>query len=644
MASYIESSFLTSPHQYSASSTYRSTKRFLCAKQSLISALMTLSVTLLVGTLLYPQITLATPHQHNAMPTLPNSITLPAKQKNLGQPEFFSRGKILLQPRAGLPFKALDNLVKVHGGKARKIGQSNLYIVDLPEYAEEGIVVRLQNHPYLKFVELDKKYSSSLIPNDEYFGWAWHHSQIGTPAAWDISQGNGITIAVLDSGVFSAHPDLATNIVSGWNFYDGNSNTQDILGHGTAVAGSIAAITDNRIGVSAIAGQANIMPLRVTDTNGYGYGSAITQALVYASDNGARLANISFENLSSSSSIRTAAQYMKDNNGLVVVSAGNTGAYENFTSTSSMIPISATDQYDMIANFSSYGNYVALAAPGTSIMTTIGENVYGPSSGTSIASPLVAGVASLMMSANPTLSNLEIENLLYSTAVDLGDPGRDPYFGYGRVDAAAAVQAAIDAVPAIDTEAPTATIAEPLDGATVTGIVPVDVDATDNMGLSRAELWINDTVVAIDTSMPFAFAWDSTGVPNGMTNLTAHVFDAAGNRASSIVAVNVDNHTEPPPPVTDTEAPIVQLINPVAGNVSGNVTISADANDNYGANGITLSLYIDASLVATGTGSTMAYSWNTRPKKIYGTYTIKAVAQDAAGNTSSTSVNVNVIK
>ena len=130
-----------------------------------------------------------------------------------------------------------------------------------------------------------------------------------------------------------------------------------------------------------------------------------------------------------------------------------------------------------------------------------------------------------------------------------------------------------------------------------------------------------------------------------MTNLVAHVFDAAGNMASSTVEVIVDNQVQPPPTV-DTEPPVVSIINPVAGNVSGKVTISVDASDDSGAAGITLSIYnIDGTLNATGTGSTLGTSWNTRPKRVSaGMHTIQIVAKDAAGNTTNTSVNVNVIK
>ena len=559
--------------------------------------------------------------------------------------EEWAKGRILVMPRAGLPARAFADILKEHGGRARKIGQSDLYIVELPEYSEVGAVEKLRNHPHLKFVELDRVVSAALVPDDPYYVNAWHLSKIGVPAAWDITQGIGVTIAILDTGISSTHPDLAANMVQGWNFYDNTSNTSDVIGHGTIVAGTAAAVSNNSVGVSSVAGQSKIMPLRITDANGYGYYGLIAQALTYAADNGVKVANISFQNISSSSGVQAAAQYMKNKNGLVVVAAGNTGALETYTTTTTMIPVSATDQFDIKKDFSSYGSYVSLAAPGVNIWSTNNNSsaLYASFAGTSFASPVVGGVIALMMSANPKLNSSEIESLLFSTAVDLGAIGRDPYYGHGRVDAAAAVQAAKSVTPIQDSESPVVSILDPLGGATVTGLVPVDVEATDNVGVTRAELWVNDVSVAMDSSPPFAFTWDSTGVSNGTASLAVRVFDAADNIATSSVAVDVDNPI--PSPLVDTQPPAIQIINPVAGNVSGNVNISINAFDDNGASGISLSIYIDGILKATGNGSSLATSWNTRSKGVkVGMHTIKAVGKDAAGDISTVSVTVNVVK
>ena len=558
--------------------------------------------------------------------------------------ETWAKGRILVMPRAGLPEKELAKILGAHGGKGRKIGQSDLYIVDLPANAsEKAIVARLAHHPHLKFAELDHLVSSDLIPNDPYYGSAWHLPKIGGASAWDSSQGAGVTIAILDSGVDSAHPDLATRMVPGWNFYDNNANTSDVYGHGTKVAGTAAATSNNSAGVAAVAGQSKIMPIRVTDLSGMGYYGMIAQGIVYAADHGARVANASFRALPSSLTVQNAAQYMKNKGGLVVVSGGNTGIQESYTQTTTMIPVSATDGNDARASWSSYGNYIALAAPGAGIWTTSRGGGYGAVSGTSFSSPVTAGVVALMMAAKSTLANTQVESLLYSTAVDLGAAGRDPYYGYGRVNAARAVQAAAGATETADTQAPAVSISAPVGGATVTGLAGVNVTATDNVGVTRVELRVNSTTVAIDTSAPFGFTWDSAGTPNGVSNLVAYAFDAADNsKASTAVTVNVANGTVTVP--KDTTPPVVKIINPVAGNVSGtNVAISVNATDDSAAAGITQTVYVDGVLKATGTGSTLGYNWNIR-KVAAGTHTIEVVTKDAAGNASPASVNVTVIK
>jgi thermitase len=559
--------------------------------------------------------------------------------------ESFAKGRILVVPRAGLPVAEFSRILKQQGGgKVKKVGQSDLHIVDVPVHAEESIVASLSDHPHLKLAELDRRVPPSMTPNDPYYGSEWHLPKISAQNAWNTTQGSGITIAILDSGVNGAHPDLSAQMVPGWNFYDNNSDTSDVFGHGTLVAGTASAITNNGTGVSSVAGQSKIMPIRITDTSGYGYASTIAQGLVWASDNGVRVANVSFGGAVGILSVQNAAQYMKDKGGLVIAAAGNTGTELTTTPTTTMIPVSATDANDAIASWSSYGNYVAMSAPGVSIWTTRREGDYKTASGTSLSSPLTAGVVALMMSANSKLSSLEIESLLFSSAIDLGAAGRDTYYGYGRIDAAAAVQASIGGATVQDTEAPSVLILNPLEGAVVNGLVPVDINAFDNVGVSRAELWVNGTNVATDSSSPFAFTWDSAGMQNGGATLTVLVFDAANNMGTSSINVTVDNPAQPI--VQDTEPPVVTITNPVAGNVSGNVTISVNASDNSSTADIALAVYIDGVLKATGTGGTLSTTWNTRTKglKAGTTHTIKATATDAAGNMSAASVNVTIAK
>lgn len=549
--------------------------------------------------------------------------------------------RVLVSPRAGLPAGDFRALLAVHGGKARKMGQSELYVVDLPAgVSERAVQQRLARHRLLKFAELDRRIAPAYAANDPYLGSQWHLGTIGAATAWDQSQGAGVTIAILDSGIDASHPDLAARMVAGWNFYDGNSDTRDVHGHGTAVAGAAAATSDNATGVAAVAGKANLMPVRIADANAYAYWSTVAQGLTWAADHGARIANISYNGVAGSSTVASAANYLRGKGGLVVVAAGNDGNDPGFAATTAMIPVSATNSADQRTGWSNYGAFVALAAPGEGIWTTNRGGGYSAWSGTSFASPVTAGVVALMMARRPDLPNTTIESLLYASARDLGTAGRDANFGHGRVDAAAAVAAAAAAAPAADTTPPTVAIGSPAGGSTVSGTVTVDVAASDNVGVARVELSVGGTVVGIDSAAPFAFAWDSTGAANGSRSLVATAYDAAGNRTNSAaVSVNVANTL--PPVAADTTPPLVALVNPVAGAVSGTVTVSTSASDDRGAAGIRQQLYVDGKLAASGSGATLSYAWNTRRVRA-GTHTLKVVATDASGNSVAASVSVSV--
>lgn len=552
------------------------------------------------------------------------------------QPTEWVKGRVIVQTRAGLSDAELGKIVKVHGGKASRIGKSDLHIIDLPgNMSETAVQAQLARNPHLKFAELDGLVRPNLTTNDPYLGSEWHLAKIGATIAWDSATGTGVTIAILDTGVDVSHPDLADKIVPGWNFHNNTSNIADDYGHGTKVAGTAAASTNNGIGVAGVAAATRIMPIRISDSAGTGSWSAMAQGLTYAADKGVRVANISFM-VGGISTVQSAAQYMKSKGGLVFVSAGNTGVAYSAAPSSSLIVVGATAFDDTVASFSTFGPYVSLSAPGVGIYTTAKGAAYGAVNGTSFASPIAAGVAALVMAANPGLSSTQVESLLFSTALDLGSAGKDAYYGNGRIDAAAAVKAAL-ALPVADTRSPTVSITSPGNSSTVSGLVVVDVMAADNVGVSRVELRANGSLVAADYSAPYGFSWDSSTSTNGMNNLTALAYDAAGNLATStVVSVNVANNV-----VADTTPPAVTINNPVNGSVvaSGTLLIATNATDNLGAASLLQTLLIDGRQVASATGGKLSYNWNTR-KLAAGSHTISVTASDAAGNRSISSVSV----
>jgi subtilisin family serine protease len=432
-----------------------------------------------------------------------------------------AKGRVLVRPRAGLPEEELDRVLKPHGGRrVAVIEQIGVHVVELPEQADEAAVARML-----------EKNPPTLVPNDTLYPKEWHHPKIATPTAWNATRGLGVTIAILDSGVDAAHPDLAGAMVPGWNVYDSNSDTRDVYGHGTKVAGAAAAIGNNSGGVAGVAYQARIMPMRVTDLSGWAWASTLSQGLAWAADRGARVANMSFQGVCSSSTVLSAAQYFRNKGGVAVAAAGNTGALLSGSQNSALICVTATTSSDARASWSSYGAFVDVAAPGVGIYSTTRGGSYASVSGTSFASPIVAGVYALMKAANGSLAPSTLDKALTSTARDLGSAGWDQYYGWGRVDAAAAVAKA-QQTSASDTQNPAVSITSPT-GGKVTGVVPVDVKATDNVGVARVELYARGSLVASDTLVPYRFSWDTRRLAKGSARLEARAYDAAGNTAAS---------------------------------------------------------------------------------------------------------------
>ncbi|WKJ89433.1 S8 family serine peptidase [Methylomonas montana] len=546
-------------------------------------------------------------------------------------------GQILVQPKAGLPAAEFEKIVKGHQGKvAEKIGNLPVHIISVPDHAEEAVVRALSKNPHIEFAELDMDHEMSATPNDPLFGSAWHLPKIQAPTAWDVANAAGITIAILDTGVEASHPDLANQMVPGVNAVDSGADTSDIESHGTQVAGSAAAAFNNGVGVAGIAGNAKIMPVRITNrTDGVASTSDITRGLNWAADNGADVANISYA-VSGSSSVTTAAQYMRGKGGVVVVAAGNSGIDPGYANNQYMITVSATGGDDVKAGWSNYGAVVDVAAPGVSIQTTSVGGSYAAVSGTSFASPVTAGVVALIQSANLKLTPDQVEKVLESSADKVSGVDFDPNYGYGRINAAAAVQLAINTT-AVDSQAPTASITSPSGGSVVSGIASVTVNAADNVAVSQVSLFANGKLVGTDTTAPYQFSWDTSAVANGNVSLTATATDAAGNNGSAAsVTVSVQNQTSAT--ITDQAAPTVAISNPVGGaKVSGVVGVSVAANDDVAIAKVQLS--IDGKLMAVTTNKTLSYNWNTK-KASAGSHSLQATATDTANKTSTVTVQV----
>jgi subtilisin family serine protease len=547
----------------------------------------------------------------------------------------FAKGRILVAAKPDTSDDALESTLRAHGSQSHgRLRATRVHEVRVPPGQEQRIVEELRKRPDIEFAEVDELLPPAAIYNDPYFGSEWHLSTIGAPAAWDQSTGRNVTIAILDTGVDGTHPDLAAQMVPGWNFYANNSDTRDAFGHGTTVAGAAAAISNNNAGVASVAGGARIMPVRIADANGNAYASTMAQAITWAADHGARVVSVSFTGAAASSAVRSAAQYLRGKGGVLIVAAGNTGTLDRTSPTSDMTVVAATDQYDRAASFTTYGSFVSIAAPGVDILTTAVGGAYWNCWGTSLATPIVAGVAALIIAARPDFTAAQIDAALYGSATDLGAAGRDEYFGYGRVNAAAAVASALGA-QAADKTPPNVAIAAPL-GGTVGGSVAVTVNASDNVRVTRVDLRVNGTTIASDAAEPYQFTWNSASVADGSVTLDAVAFDAAGNsRVSPAVGLLVANA-----PVGDKTPPSVAITSPAAGTaVKGVVAIAVNATDNVGVTRV--DVRVNGSTVATTNVAPYQVTWDASGTP-NGTATLTAVAFDAAGN-AATSTSVAVL-
>jgi type VII secretion-associated serine protease mycosin len=288
--------------------------------------------------------------------------------------------------------------------------------------------------------------SASIVPNDTlYSEYQWNLPEIATENGWKISKGSAdVVVAVLDTGVQADHPDLKGRLVQGVNIVDPSSPPEDDVGHGTHVAGIIAAEVDNNEGVAGMTWFTKIMPVKVLDSSGAGSTYSVAEGIIWATDHGAKVINMSLGNYAEAEFLHDALKYAYERGVVLVAASGNDNtdrpgypaAYPE------VIAVSATDADESRAEYSNYGDYIDVAAPGTSIPSTYPGSRYAALSGTSMASPHVAALASLVRTANAGLTNAEVMELLRRTAKDLGQSGKDNDFGYGQIDVQTALQTA----------------------------------------------------------------------------------------------------------------------------------------------------------------------------------------------------------
>lgn len=334
-------------------------------------------------------------------------------------------------------------------------------------YAEPDYIAKIAGWPDGPVLSTDALTSIgenlARRPNDPRYPEMWNLAKIRLEAAWDITTGRpSVTIAVIDTGADHTHPDLQGKLVAAPDLVNGDNDPADDQGHGTHVAGTAAAATNNGIGIAGVAWDVKVMPVKALSSSGAGAHSWIANGIAWATDHGADVINMSLGGPYTSATMRGAVNYAWDHGVVIVAAAGNNNtsnptypaAYEN------VIGVSATTQNDQRASFSNYGSYVSVASPGVSILSTVRGNGYQAWSGTSMASPHVAGLAALLKSLHPDWSNARIRETIEGAAEDFGTPGWDPVFGYGRIDAHAALSSSPPPPEITATPSPTPTPGE----------------------------------------------------------------------------------------------------------------------------------------------------------------------------------------
>jgi len=277
-----------------------------------------------------------------------------------------------------------------------------------------------------------------FMPDDPRLANQWGFIRTRFGGAWNDAKGGGAKVAIVDSGVYVKHPDIG-KIIAQSDFVEGDAVADDDNGHGTHVTGIAGALTDNGKGVAGACFECGLLIAKVMGVTGFTTDSRIVQGIDWSVNHGADVVNLSLSGSADSSVLKTAVNRAYDRGAVVVAAAGNEGTNvpQYPAAYSKVIAVSATNANGGLARFSSRGDWVDLAAPGTDILSTNKSGGYDRLSGTSMSAPFVSGLAGLL--ASQGMSPDSIRQRMQATAKDLGPVGEDPRYGYGRIDADNAV-------------------------------------------------------------------------------------------------------------------------------------------------------------------------------------------------------------
>ena len=436
------------------------------------------------------------------------------------------------------PNQADEDTIRGLGGETRHTYNIiDAKAVEIPEQA----IDRIKKNPRVAYVEEDVE----VYALEETLPWGV--DRIDAELVHPANKGTGVKVAIIDSGIDKDHPDLEANIKGGVNFVStppwkpaDPDKWDDDNGHGTHCAGTVAAV-DNEEGVIGVAPEAYLYGVKVLGKTGSGYVSDVIAGIDWSVTNNMQIISLSLGG-GDLESMESACDEANNAGIVVVAAAGNSGPEDDTViypaKYESVIAVSATDNTDTIAAFSSRGPEVELAAPGVSILSTY-PGGYATASGTSMACPHVAGTAALVIASGITDGNDndwindEVRARLQSTADDLGATGLDNWYGHGLVDADEAAPQPGDASPVVN-------IMNPADGSTVSGTITIEAAASDDVGVDTVDFYIDGTLL-VTIAAPYSYAWDTTSVADGSHTIEATATDTVGQTASDSIGVTVDN-------------------------------------------------------------------------------------------------------
>jgi len=457
-----------------------------------------------------------------------------------------------------------------------RIQRLNVEVLKIQEGTIEEKIRQYKKNPNVAYAEPNYKAYALGVTNDALLSKQWGLFKISAVntqiSAWDITTGSpSIKLAVLDTGIEISHDDLFGKVILSSNFTDSPTVT-DVFGHGTHVAGIAAAATNNSIGIAGAGYNTSILNGKVLGDDGSGYYSWVVNGIVWAADQGAQVINLSLGGASSSNVLQDAVNYAWSKGSVVVAAAGNTGNtrpqypgyYQN------VIAVAATDSNDKKASFSTYGNWVDVAAPGVNIYSTYKGNSYNSLSGTSMSTPFASGVSALIWARGICETNTCVREQLEKTTDKISGTGK--YWTWGRINAYKAVSGAgpfstpiptptptINIIPTpsntpipiatatptpvlSDAIKPTVSITYPVNGSTVSrkNNIEVTANADDDTGVARVVFYRNNNQICsiAGPTMDKIYSCSMYTVSTRTkVKYKATAFDVAGNSSSSSVTV-----------------------------------------------------------------------------------------------------------